>query len=94
MTNHRLLTMPVRTSAMRSLGAYANVFAIESFVDELAVEWGEDPIAWRRRHLPDPRARAVIEAAARRAGWDWQKEKDAGHGIGYGRYKHTGPTVP
>jgi CO/xanthine dehydrogenase Mo-binding subunit len=88
-TNHRLLNMPVRTSAMRSLGGYGNIFAIESFVDELAAEWGEDPIAWRLRHLQDPRARAVIEAAARRAGWkDRQKKDGFGHGVGYGRYKH------
>lgn len=89
-TNHRLLNMPIRASAMRSLGGFANVFAIESFVDELAAEWGEDPVSWRVRHLPDPRAKAVVEAAARRAGWkDWQKREGHGHGIGYARYKHN-----
>src|ERR1700730_9197690 len=36
--SHRLLTMPVRTSALRTLGAQGNVFAIESFLDELATE--------------------------------------------------------
>ena len=61
--------MPIRTSALRTLGAFANVFAIESFMDELAAERGEDPLAFRLRHLKDPRARAVIEAAAARAGW-------------------------
>ncbi len=89
-TNHRLLNMPIRASAMRSLGGFANVFAIESFVDELAAEWGEDPVEWRIRHLPDPRARAVVEAAARRAGWkQWQRKENFGHGIAYARYKHT-----
>ncbi len=44
---HRLLTMPVRTSALRTLGAQGNVFAIESFLDELAAERGEDPVAFR-----------------------------------------------
>jgi CO/xanthine dehydrogenase Mo-binding subunit len=89
-TNHRLLNMPIRASAMRSLGGFANVFAIESFVDELAAAWGEDPVAWRVRHLSDPRAKAVVEAAARRAGWNgWVKREGVGHGIGYGRYKHT-----
>ena len=68
-TNHRLLTMPIRTSSLRTLGAFANVFAIESFMDELAAERGEDPLAFRLRHLKDPRARAVLEAAAKRAGW-------------------------
>ena len=57
--NHRLLTMPIRTSSLRTLGAFANVFAIESFMDELAAERGEDPLAFRLRHLKDPRARAV-----------------------------------
>ena len=78
-TNHRLLTMPIRTSALRTLGAFANVFAIESFMDELAAERGEDPVAFRLRHLKDPRARAVIEAAARRAGWSaWQQARGRG----------------
>jgi CO/xanthine dehydrogenase Mo-binding subunit len=90
-TNHRLLVMPIRTSALRTLGAFANVFAIESFMDELAAERGEDPVAFRLRHLKDPRARAVIEAAARRAGWSrWTKRDGVGHGIGFARYKNFG----
>src|SRR6478752_759811 len=66
---HRLTTMPIRTSALRTLGAQANVFAIESFLDEIATERGEDPLAFRLRHLSDPRAQDVIRAVARRAGW-------------------------
>ena len=61
---HRLTTMPIRTSALRTLGAQGNVFAIESFLDELAFERGEDPVAFRLRHLSDPRARDVIRAVA------------------------------
>jgi CO/xanthine dehydrogenase Mo-binding subunit len=88
-TCHRLLTMPIRTSALRTLGAYANVFAIESFMDELATERGEDPLAFRLRHMKDPRARAVMEAAARRAGWSQRVKRDGiGYGIGFGRYKN------
>ena len=68
-TKHRLLTMPLRTSAMRSLGAHANVFALESFIDEIAHARGEDAVAFRLRQLDDPRARAVIERAAAMAGW-------------------------
>ena len=83
--------MPIRTSALRTLGAFANVFAIESFMDELAAERGEDPLAFRLRHLKDPRARAVLEAAARRAGWSaWKKREAPGHGIGFARYKNFG----
>jgi CO/xanthine dehydrogenase Mo-binding subunit len=90
-TSRRLLTMPLRTSALRSLGAFANVFAIESFLDELAAERGEDPLDLRLRHLSDPRARAVLEAAAGRAGWaGWRRREGAGRGLGFARYKGTG----
>jgi CO/xanthine dehydrogenase Mo-binding subunit len=90
-TNHRLLTMPIRTSSLRTLGAFANVFAIESFMDELAAERGEDPVAFRMRHLKDDRARAVIEAATGRSGWSSRtKREGAGHGIGFARYKGVG----
>jgi CO/xanthine dehydrogenase Mo-binding subunit len=90
-TGHRLLTMPIRTSALRTLGAFANVFAIESFMDELAAERGEDPLAFRLRHVSDPRARAVLEAAARRANWSgWKSQEGKGHGLGYARYKNAG----
>ena len=89
--SHRLLTMPIRTSALRSLGAYANVFAIESFLDELAAGRGEDPLALRLRLLADARARAVLEAAAKRANWSgWTKREGHGHGIGFARYKGSG----
>jgi len=90
-SNHRLLTMPLRTSALRTLGAFANVFAIESMLDEVAAERGEDPLALRLRHLEDPRARAVLEAAAARAGWSrWKKSEGAGQGIAFARYKNFG----
>ena len=68
-TRHRLLTMPIRTSSLRSLGAFLNVFAIESFMDELAGRAGADPVAFRLAHLSDPRARRVIEEAAAMSGW-------------------------
>jgi len=87
---HRLLTMPIRTSALRTLGAQGNVFAIESFLDELAAERGEDPVAFRLRHLSDPRARDVIQSVARRANWKPQQTAGTGYGIGYARYKNTG----
>ncbi|HEY5291154.1 MAG TPA: molybdopterin cofactor-binding domain-containing protein, partial [Burkholderiales bacterium] len=89
--SHRLLAMPIRTSALRSLGAFANVFAIESFLDELSAERGEDPLAHRLRLLSEPRARAVLDAAARRANWaGWAKREGHGHGIGFARYKGKG----
>ncbi|MDH2398443.1 molybdopterin-dependent oxidoreductase [Bradyrhizobium sp. SSUT18] len=89
-TSHRLLTMPVRTSALRTLGAQGNVFAIESLLDEIAALRNEDPIAFRLRHLRDERAKDVIRAAARRAQWKPQKQSGIGHGVGFARYKNTG----
>jgi nicotinate dehydrogenase subunit B len=87
-TRHRLLTMPIRTSSLRSLGAFLNVFAIESFMDELAQAAGADPVGFRLAHLSDPRARRVIEEVARFSGWAGRPESDGvGFGIGFARYK-------
>jgi CO/xanthine dehydrogenase Mo-binding subunit len=88
--SHRLKTMPVRTSALRTLGAQGNVFAIESLLDEIATLRGEDPVAFRLRHLRDERARDVIRAAAARAGWKPSRRPGIGHGVGFSRYKNTG----
>ena len=88
--SHRLTTMPIRTSALRTLGAQGNVFAIESFVDELASERGEDPLAFRLRHLSDRRAREVIETVAAKTKWKPAKREGTGYGIGFARYKETG----
>lgn len=87
---HRLLTMPIRTSALRTLGAQGNVFAIESFLDELAAERGEDPVAFRLRHLSDARAQDVIRNVAKRANWKPEKRGGVGYGLGFARYKNAG----
>jgi CO/xanthine dehydrogenase Mo-binding subunit len=88
--SHRLLTMPLRTSALRTLGGQGNVFAIESFIDEIAHLRGEDPVAFRLRHLSDERAKDVIRAAARRANWKPKPKAGTGYGTGFSRYKNTG----
>jgi CO/xanthine dehydrogenase Mo-binding subunit len=75
---------------MRALGAYFNVFAIESFVDELALDAGADPVEFRLTHLTDPRARAVVELAARASGWGGPLPDSSGRGIGFARYKDKG----
>ncbi|MET0700150.1 MAG: molybdopterin cofactor-binding domain-containing protein, partial [Mycobacterium sp.] len=88
--NNRLTVMPLRTSALRSLGALLNVFAIESFMDELATAAGRDPVEYRLAHLTDQRGRAVIEAAVRKSRWDsWSGGEAIGRGIGYARYKNS-----
>jgi CO/xanthine dehydrogenase Mo-binding subunit len=88
--HHFVQDMPIRVSALRTLGAYANVFALESFMDELAAAAGADPIAFRLAHLNDPRARAVIEAVAKKAGWTAGEKGDGtrGRGIGFAKYKN------
>ena len=87
---HRLMTMPIRTSALRTLGAQGNVFAIDPFSTNSHAERGEDPVAFRLRHLKDPRAQDVIRAVAQRANWKPAKQAGIGHGIGFARYKNTG----
>ncbi len=92
---HAVDDSPLRVSALRSLGAYANVFAIESFVDELAAAAGRDPLDFRLRHLTDERARAVLLAAADKARWharnDGRGERQAdgqGWGMALAQYKN------
>ncbi|AQV97920.1 xanthine dehydrogenase family protein molybdopterin-binding subunit [Cupriavidus necator] len=82
-------TMPLRTSAMRSLGAHLNVFAIETFMDDLAHAAGVDPVQFRLRHMDDPRALDVIRLAAQKFGWP-QHARKPGHGAGFAfaRYKN------
>lgn len=88
--HHFIPDMPVRISAMRSLGAYHNVFSIESFMDELAQAAGADPVEFRLKHLDDPRGREVIERAAQ--GFGWRKGQlppgDRGFGFAFARYKN------
>jgi nicotinate dehydrogenase subunit B len=85
-----LTDMPVRTSALRTLGAYANVFALESFIDEAALAAGADPVEFRLRHMKNPRARAVIELAAQKAGWkaNTKGNGNSGRGIAFAQYKN------
>ena len=92
---HYLPEMPLRTSALRTLGAYANVFALESFIDELAAAAGADPVEFRLRHMKDARARAVIEAAAQKAGWKTQQKGDGsrGRGFAFAKYKNLAAYV-
>ncbi len=89
---HLVTDTPLRISALRALGGFANTFAIESMLDELAVSHGADPVEYRLRHLKDPRARAVIERAAKMAGWKPNEKGDGtrGRGIGFCKYKNLG----
>ncbi|MYZ49258.1 molybdopterin cofactor-binding domain-containing protein, partial [Propylenella binzhouense] len=88
---HHLLEMPaVRTSSLRGLGTFMNLFSIECFIDELAEAAGEDPLAYRLALTADPRARRVLETAAAMAGWvaGAPAGTGTGRGIAFGRYKN------
>ncbi|WP_158814552.1 molybdopterin cofactor-binding domain-containing protein, partial [Methylocapsa sp. S129] len=87
----------VRASWLRGVSALPNVFAHESFIDELAEEAGADPVAFRLRHLSDPRAADLVKATAERAGWEphvgskpqgAEAEVMRGRGFAQARYSH------
>ena len=87
--HHFVPHMPLRVSALRALGAYLNVFAIESFMDELAHAARADPVDFRLRHLDDPRAHDVLSMAAERFGWSrYEAKRGRGRGIAFARYKN------
>jgi nicotinate dehydrogenase subunit B len=88
--HHFIPAMPLRISAMRALGAYHNVFSIESFMDELASAAGADPVEFRIKHLEDPRGRDVINKAAQEFGWrkGQKAPQDRGFGFAFARYKN------
>jgi CO/xanthine dehydrogenase Mo-binding subunit len=83
---HFIPNMPLRTSSLRTLGAFGNVFAIESFMDELAQTACIDPLQFRLNHLSDPRAREVLLRVAEISQW---AEPAGRHlGIAWSRYKN------
>jgi CO/xanthine dehydrogenase Mo-binding subunit len=88
--HHLVLQAPVRTSALRGLGALPNVFAIECFMDELAERAGVDPVTYRLSIVSDPRARRIIQDVAARCDWASRGPAGTGRGLGLGwaRYKN------
>lgn len=89
-TKHLVTDVPIRVSSLRGLGAYANVFAIESFMDELALAAGQDPLAFRNAHLEDKRALALLERLAELSNWHDRPASGGGEGwgIGFARFKN------
>ncbi len=86
---HFLPDSPLRASSLRGLGSYVNVFAIESFMDELAYASGIDAVEFRLRNLADERARKVLEAAVAKGGWPNIEQADGrGWGVALCRYKN------
>ncbi|MGZ9719511.1 xanthine dehydrogenase family protein molybdopterin-binding subunit [Rhizobium miluonense] len=89
---HFIKEMPIRVSALRSLGAHLNVFSIESTLDELALAGSIDPLDLRMKHMADPRARQVMQTATDAFGWRQRHKKGPFHGFGmaFARYKNLG----
>lgn len=89
---HFVPEMPLRVSALRSLGAHLNVFSIECMLDDLAASVRVDPLEFRLSHMEDERARFVMEEAARLFGWDRRPKGDGrrGCGMAFARYKNIG----
>ena len=91
-TKNLVSDQQVRTSSTRSLGAFANVFAIETFMDEIAHNIDTDPVVFRERHLSDPRALAVLnDAAERLRAYKCPSRRNQlnGKGIAFARYKNA-----
>jgi nicotinate dehydrogenase subunit B len=93
---HWLKDAPLRPAPLRSPGKPANVFAVESFMDELAAAARIDPVEFRLRGLNDPRGNEVIKRTAALMRWQSRPspspDKDApvarGRGMAYVHYKH------
>src|SRR5882672_5178410 len=72
----------IPTAFWRSVGPSHNVFVVESFMDELAAAAKQDPVAYRRALLDkSPRAKAVLELAAEKAGWGKSLPQGVGRGV-------------
>jgi CO/xanthine dehydrogenase Mo-binding subunit len=87
---HLVQKMPLKVSALRGLGAYANIFAIESFMDEAALAAGADPFEYRLRHLKDERAIAVLKKLREISNWQERPAANSGTGwgISFARFKN------
>jgi len=93
---HWLKETPLRLSNLRAPGKIANIFAVESFTDELASAAGIDPLEFRLRGITDPRAIDVIKRATEMIGWESRPSPNSrtqsgsvrvGRGMAYMRYK-------
>jgi CO/xanthine dehydrogenase Mo-binding subunit len=97
-TAHLLKDTPLRLSNLRAPGKIANVFAVESFTDEMASAARMDPVEFRLRGLSDPRAIEVLRRAVAMIGWQSRPSPNpgaaqgatlTGRGVAYMRYKQA-----
>ena len=81
--------LPLRPSALRCLGAPANILAIESMMDEMAVAAEMDPIDYRLRHLEDSRATRILKRLKEKLSRVPSPGEEGGRGIAYAQYKNS-----
>ena len=95
---HWLRDTPLNPSNLRAPGKPGNVFAVESFTDEIAAATGIDPLTFRQQRLTDPRALDAISRAASAFGWERRPSPNpqpkqgqwlVGRGMAYTRYKQA-----
>src|SRR5215510_14064405 len=79
----RLLKVGVPTSVLRTTGYGPNIFAVESFIDELAVKAKQDPYEFRRSLLKDERSLKVLDTLAEKSGWTKRAAKGVSRGMAY-----------
>jgi len=80
----KLLKVPVPTSVLRTTGFGPNIFAVESFIDELAHRQGTDPLAYRQRLVRgNPRATKLLATVAERSGWSTPPAAGRHRGIAF-----------
>ena len=98
-TTHFHAAMPVRTSALRTLGGFFNAVSAEMFMDDCAALAGLDPVAFRLKHLSDPRLIAVLRRAVEISAWQprvvvpgrgrTEGAQMVGVGVGLSKYKNS-----
>ena len=79
----KLLKIGVPTSVLRTTGYGPNIFAVESFIDELAVKAKQDPFEFRRALLKDERSLKVLETLAEKSNWKQRPTKGTSRGMAY-----------
>ena len=83
-------TLPFATSSWRSLGLLSNTFAIESFVDEMAIKAGKDPVAFRLAHISDEGNSKRLKAVIQKAGEFYKEGLNNGRAMGIAASIDTG----
>ena len=87
-TKSHIFQGPLRKSALRALGAFGNIYAIECFMDELAHKAGKDPVNFRLAHLKDERAITCLKKIKDRISGVTLNERE-GLGFAFARYKNS-----